>query len=540
MMDDHLYLRGDIVAEPLVSGWYAWPHLISPATCAMNIAGRHLKIMQSYVQAPHVHAAAVKNPRMLGGPFVDYDTDRSPEVRQLIEQTRNAQSHMLEFAAAVHELSQMLSAEARGASLDSLYARIPAPLRGYVEIYYALRNNPGFRFFESLLYRSRYYDRSAQSLHIHATQNDNRPFVLSTPRLADASSVIVRMPFDSPELDRLFRTRYERGPVQEIAEKLRIPPVQRETFRSFFSEEPPPQRQRFEGEGARIRYFGHACLLLETQGISILSDPVVSFPYRGANSRYTYEDLPPHIDYVVITHNHQDHVLIETLLQLRHMIGTVIVPRNGTGQLQDPSLKLTLQALGFPSVLELEEMESLPLHGGGVLTALPFLGEHADLDIRTKLCHHIAVDGWSTIFAADSCAVDIEIYRRVHEQTGDIDVLFLGMECDGAPLSWLYGPLLDKPLPRDQDRSRTLSGSNFDRARQLVDLFHPKEVYVYAMGQEPWLHHIMAIQYTAESLPITESNKLLEYCAEKNIKAERLFCMKETLHGADLCHSIVS
>jgi len=539
-MDDHLYLRGDIVAEPLVSGWYAWPHLISPATCAMNIAGRHLKIMQSYVQAPHVHAAAVKNPRMLGGPFVDYDTDRSPEVRQLIEQTRNAQSHMLEFAAAVHELSQMLSAEARGASLDSLYARIPAPLRGYVEIYYDLRNNPGFRFFESLLYRSRYYDRSAQSLHIHATQNDNRPFVLSTPRLADASSVIVRMPFDSPELDRLFRTRYERGPVQEIAEKLRIPPVQRETFRSFFSEEPPPQRQRFEGEGARIRYFGHACLLLETQGISILSDPVVSFPYRGANSRYTYEDLPPHIDYVVITHNHQDHVLIETLLQLRHMIGTVIVPRNGTGQLQDPSLKLTLQALGFPSVLELEEMESLPLHGGGVLTALPFLGEHADLDIRTKLCHHIAVDGWSTIFAADSCAVDIEIYRRVHEQTGDIDVLFLGMECDGAPLSWLYGPLLDKPLPRDQDRSRTLSGSNFDRARQLVDLFHPKEVYVYAMGQEPWLHHIMAIQYTAESLPITESNKLLEYCAEKNIKAERLFCMKETLHGADLCHSIVS
>lgn len=539
-MDEHLYLRGDIVAEPLVAGWYAWPHLISPATCAMNIAGRHLKIMQSYVQAPHVHAAAVKNPRMLGGPFVDYDTDRSPQVRQLIEQTHDEQKHMLEFAAAVHELSRMLQSEAKGASLDNLYERIPTPLRGYVELYYDLRNNPGFRFFESLLYRSRYYDRSAQSLHLHATQNDNRPFVLSTPRLADASSVIVRMPFDSPQLDSLFRTRYERGPVQEIARNLHIPPSQEQTFRSFFTEEAPPLRRRFDGEGARIRYFGHACLLLETRGISILSDPVVSFPYRGANSRYTYEDLPPHIDYVVITHNHQDHVLIETLLQLRHMIGTVIVPRNGNGQLQDPSLKLTLQALGFSSVLELEEMESLPLHHSGVLTALPFLGEHADLDIRTKLCHHISVDGWSTIFAADSCAVDIEIYRRVHNQTGDIDVLFLGMECDGAPLSWLYGPLLDRPLPRDQDRSRTLSGSNFDRARQLVDLFCPKEVYVYAMGQEPWLHHIMALKYTAESLPITESNKLLQYCAEKGIKAERLFCMKETLHGAEHCHSILS
>ena len=51
----------------------------------------------------------------------------------------------------------------------------------------------------------------------------------------------------------------------------------------------------------------------------------LSYDYHADLPRYTYSDLPDRIDYVVITHNHQDHVLLETLLQLRHQIGTVIV-----------------------------------------------------------------------------------------------------------------------------------------------------------------------------------------------------------------------
>jgi L-ascorbate metabolism protein UlaG (beta-lactamase superfamily) len=531
-----LCLRGDIVAEPLINSWYAWPHLISPATCPMNVAGRHLKIMRSYEQSPQIHASAVRNPKMLGGPFIDYEGNRVPEIRRLIDHTRTAQARHIEFAEAVRALNELLRREATGFCLDPLYERIPEPLRGYVEIFYDLRNVPSYRFFEPLLYRSDLYDRSLQTLHTHATDNDHRPFALSTPRLPDDKSVTIRVPFESPALDSLFATRYRPGCVPEIAEALQIPAADRSLFRSFFTEERPPARTRYQGGGIRIRYFGHACLLLETPDFSLMSDPVVSFPYRGANSRYTYEDLPPAIDFVVITHNHQDHVLIETLLQLRHMIGTVVVPRNGGGQLQDPSLKLTLKALGFANVVELDEMETIDLPRG-VLTALPFLGEHADLGIRAKLCHHVSVGCWSTVFAADSCAIDIAVYRRVHQAVGDIDVLFIGMECDGAPLSWLYGSLLAEPVARDQDRSRKLSGSNFERASALVELFHPKEVYVYAMGQEPWLNYIMSIKYTEQSLPITESNRLIAWCRERGIVAERLFCMKETFYGAQVCQT---
>jgi L-ascorbate metabolism protein UlaG (beta-lactamase superfamily) len=487
--------------------------------------------MRSYVKMPHIHANAVKDPKMLGGPFIDYAQPRVAEIQQLIEWTQAEQAHLIAFANAVRALNELLKSEASGSCLDPLYAKIPEPLRGYVEIFYDLNHRPAFRFFESLLYRSHYYEPAAQALHIRATPNDNRPFVLSTPRLADEDCVSVRIPFQSTGIDQLSRARHEPLSVDDLAENLGVAHAQRSLFRSLFTNEQPRLRQPYQGPGARIRYFGHACVLLQTRDFSLITDPVVSFPHRGASSRYTYEDLPPHIDYVLITHNHQDHVLLETLLQLRHMIGTVIVPRGGNGQLQDPSLKLVFQALGFQQVVELDELESFRLPGGAHLTGLPFLGEHSDLGIRTKLCYHVAIDGWSTLFAADSSAVDINVYQRVYADIGNIDVLFLGMECDGAPLSWLYGPLLCEPLSREQDRSRKLSGSNFERAVQLVELFRPREVYVYAMGQEPWLNHIMALKYTPESLPIIESDRLIDWCRKRNITAERLYCIKETFHG---------
>jgi hypothetical protein len=97
------------------------------------------------------------------------------------------------------------------------------------------------------------------------------------------------------------------------------------------------------------------------------------------------------------------------------------------------------------------------------------------------------------------------------------------MECDGAPLSWLYGPLMTKPLDRKMDQSRRFGGSDYERGIGIVNQFNCKEVYVYAMGQEPWLNYIMSIKYTEESNPIIASNRLVEDCRSRGIVAERLF-----------------
>lgn len=161
---------------------------------------------------------------------------------------------------------------------------------------------------------------------------------------------------------------------------------------------------------------------------------------------------------------------------------------------------------------------------------MELFGEHCDLNIRSKMCYHVKIDGFSLLLAADCCNIEPTLFKHVHGITGDIDVLFLGMECDGAPLTWMYGALLTKEISRGHDFSRRLTGSNYERAIDLVNRFNPSEVYVYAMGMEPWLKYIMCLNHTHESYPITESNKLIGECKSRGIISERLFGEKEILH----------
>lgn len=523
--DNTYYLKLNVALEALVDRWYAWSHIVSPATAAMNIKERHLKIMESYIKNPKIHAAAVQNPKMLGGPFIDYEGGRIDEIKDLYDDTLSRRSDLLEFADAIIELNELLQKEAKGYSLNSLYDKVPDILKGYVELIYDLNNNPNFRLFEYLLYQSKYYDEKAQSVSLQLVEaDDSRSFVLSTPRLNDDNLIHLDIPFKSPVIDELFKMKKVPGNYHAIAEKLGLSGKEEALFKQFFTKEAPAQFKEYKGSGVRTRYFGHACVLVETSKISILVDPVISYDgYETDVNRYTMNDLPEVIDYVLITHNHQDHILLETLLQLRHRIKNIIVPSSGKGSLQDPSLKLMFNIIGFKNVIELDDMESVDM-GDCTITGIPFLGEHSDLDVRSKLCYHIALhNDLKILFVADSCNVESTIYKKIHEILGDVDVLFLGMECDGAPLTWLYGPLMPEKLERDKDLSRRLAGCDFEQGKSLVDIYNPKNVFVYAMGLEPWLVFISSIKYTDESRPIVESNRLIHECLSRGIDAERLF-----------------
>jgi L-ascorbate metabolism protein UlaG (beta-lactamase superfamily) len=82
----------------------------------------------------------------------------------------------------------------------------------------------------------------------------------------------------------------------------------------------PPARV----DGLRITMVGHATTLVQASGINVLTDPLWSdraSPVRFAGPRritapgIAFDDLPP-IDTVLLSHNHYDHLDIDTLRRL--------------------------------------------------------------------------------------------------------------------------------------------------------------------------------------------------------------------------------
>lgn len=524
-----LYLKPTVKAEPLVFSWYAWSYLIPPATAACNIVDRHLTIMESFAQEPNLHIDASQDPRLLGGPFINLGLDYVEKIKDLIHITKESCKDLIELARSLKDFDRLLQSLAEGNSLELLYNKIPNNIRGLIELVYDLNNNSSIRLIEGLLYQ-KYCISQYQSILLSEVNHKPRAFLLSTPRFEEITTLPIKIGFADERITELFAMRTFPKSKEYINSLFEIPDDKKELFYSFFTENHPDLKEdrNYSRSGVRIRYFGHACVLIQTDSISILFDPIVSYESESSLDRFTYNDIPDLIDYVVITHNHQDHVLFETLIQLRYKIKTIVLPTNQKGALADPSLKLILKSIGFKSLISLDEFEELNLPYGQII-GIPFLGEHSDLNIQTKLAYYINLKGRKLLFLADSSNIDDRLYEYIYKHIGTVDIIFLGMECDGAPLSWLYGPMLSNPLKRSFDNSRTLSGSNFDKAWPIVKRFNCKQAYVYAMGQEPWLSHIMALDYTPESIQMIDSNRFIQKCQENGIYAEKLYAKKEWL-----------
>ncbi|ACR31394.1 MBL fold metallo-hydrolase [Burkholderia glumae] len=524
-----IYLKPNVVFEPLINQWYAWTFLLQPATCALVTKQVHLRIMESFVRAPEVHRRSAK--KMAGGRFLDAGKEQVPAVEALIRATRDGAAPLLALADALQELDELVAADAAGDTLTPLYERVPAALKGMVELGYDLRGRASYRLFERLLYDSVDYLEPLQSMNGFLATSGERSFMLSTPRLPGEGMVQIRLPFRDPLYDELFAAR-RHGADPHLIDRLLAhtdggEPC-RATLASWFTDTAPASRAPSAPNALRVRYFNHATVLVETGEFTLMTDPIVGYPLGESADPFTFADLPEHIDYVLLTHNHQDHIVLESLLQLRHKIGTLIVPRSHGGFLQDPSIKLALESCGFERVIEVGEMDSVAVPGGEIV-ALPFLGEHGDLHIAAKAAFALKLGERSMLFAADSNNLQPEMYQRIARRIGRIDTLFIGMECAGAPMSWLYGALLNQPLAYRFDQNRRLNGSDCERAWPLVEHFAPRQVFVYAMGAEPWLKFISSIEYDADALPIVESDKLIARCRERDIESERLYLKKDII-----------
>lgn len=90
-----------------------------------------------------------------------------------------------------------------------------------------------------------------------------------------------------------------------------------------------------------VVWFGHSSYLLVNGGRKILVDPVLttgfpaSFimkPFKGTDI-YSPEDMPE-VDYLIITHDHYDHLDYGTVKAIRNRVGRVICPLGVGGHLE--------------------------------------------------------------------------------------------------------------------------------------------------------------------------------------------------------------
>ena len=132
------------------------------------------------------------------------------------------------------------------------------------------------------------------------------------------------------------------------------------SFPSPFPADRPPAR--FDGEGLRITYVGHATFLIQARGRNVLIDPVwaeraspVSFvgPKRVNPPGIAFDDLPP-IDTVIVTHNHYDHMEVDAIGRLwQRFRPRVVTPLGNDAILQKSVPGLAVSAADWGDVVDL-------------------------------------------------------------------------------------------------------------------------------------------------------------------------------------------
>jgi L-ascorbate metabolism protein UlaG (beta-lactamase superfamily) len=120
-----------------------------------------------------------------------------------------------------------------------------------------------------------------------------------------------------------------------------------ESWPSPFSDEPPA---KVEGAGLRVVSIGHASQLIQTAGLNLLVDPVFSDraspvgfagPKRVNPPGIAFERLPK-IDAVLLTHNHYDHMDVDTLSRLAARDGPRVITPLGNDAIlaaHDPNIR---------------------------------------------------------------------------------------------------------------------------------------------------------------------------------------------------------
>ncbi len=185
-------------------------------------------------------------------------------------------------------------------------------------------------------------------------------------------------------------------------------------------------------------WFGHSSYFMQVDGKKILVDPVFSGSaspfsfmvksFKGSDV-YSSEDFPP-IDYLIITHDHWDHLDYKTVVELKPKVGKIIT---GLGT----AAHLAYWGFDPKSIVELDWNEASVLDSGFKITATPgrhFTGRTFKRN-QTIWCSFVFQSPSKKIFIGGDSGYDTH-FEKIGAEHGPFDLALL--ECGQYNKSWKY------------------------------------------------------------------------------------------------------
>jgi len=204
--------------------------------------------------------------------------------------------------------------------------------------------------------------------------------------------------------------------------------------------------ERVEGKTLRVTFVNHSTFLIQTQGLNILTDPIwsdytapiqIAGPARQRPAGIRMEDLPP-IDLILISHNHYDHLDINTLLDLTENHTPKIVTPLGISQF--------LENKDIPNSKDLDWWEMTQVTKDVEVVCVP--AQHSsgrglfDRD-RTLWAGFVLKTPHGNLYFAGDTGYDAKIFQEIGEKYAPLRLAFLPI---GAYLPrWFMHPVHISP-----------------------------------------------------------------------------------------------
>ncbi len=239
-----------------------------------------------------------------------------------------------------------------------------------------------------------------------------------------------------------------------------------------------------------VTWFGHSNILVQMHGMNILIDPVfsertspVSFigPKRFSKLPVETDDLP-HIDIVIISHDHYDHLDMDSIRELNERADRFIVPLGVENHLER-------WGVSSDKITNMAWWEETDINGLTIACtpARHFSNRSINDSNKTLFASWIFKDEYHQIFESGDTGYGGH-FREIHDRYGDFDLVMI--DCAQYNMKWHYVHM----FPEESAMAAQTLGA---------EAVMPIHWGAFVLSSHPWDDPAERFTYSAENLGLS-------------------------------------